>query len=119
MGRKDWPFWIKGGILIFPILILLILILGLINILFYGGCSFTCPENVGAICPKSPTICFQSSLGNVINVLSLPLTILLNKDSFLFSPFSGIYNFNFFFNIIIWFIIGAVIGLIFEKIKKK
>lgn len=99
MKYKSMPEWLKGGILIFPVLILVFLIIGIVM-------SFSRPINLWDFVfniVRIPTNLFNSLFGyylSVSTVYSIPLLVI-----------------NILLSIIFWFIIGAIIGFIYSKCK--
>ncbi len=99
MKHKSMPGWLKGGILIFPVLVLVFLITGLVM-------SFSRPINLWDFVfniVRIPTNLFNYLFEyylSVSTVYSIPLLII-----------------NMLLSIIFWFIIGAIIGFIYSKFK--
>lgn len=95
MSWKNWPYWLKGGLITILIYLLLTIFLIIIFFIFKSQISL---------------IFFQ--------IISLPTTLVNNLFG-IYSGHNGIINKIFFTSIIIYFIIGFIIGLIYGKIKKK
>jgi len=94
MGLKDWPYWLKGGIIS--------LIFGLMDIILI----FSFPQvwcKTGSKCPSQPFI------GKIATIILLPLERILDLVS------NDILML--FIILIYFFIIGSIIGFIIGKIK--
>lgn len=99
MTYKSLPEWLKGGILIFPILILLFLIIGVVI-------SFLRPINLWNFVfniIRIPSNLFNSLLEDYLSISTVNSL-----------PLLGI---NVLLSIIFWFIIGAIAGFIYSKFK--
>ncbi len=108
MGWKDWPYWVKGGIIA---IIVHIILLPLLLLSIWTSYS-TPPTDAGAI---GAAILFGASIGPFISpfifgILPMPIP---------FSSVVGYYLIGFIFPIIIYFILGAIIGLVYGKIKSR
>jgi len=91
MGWKDWPYWLKGGVIG--------LIAGIIDII--AALAFQAPTcEIGATCPQ------QHIIGKIALLLIYPLQILGKSIPTVITI------------LIYFFIIGAIIGLIVGKVKK-
>ena len=105
MGWKDWSSWLKGGIIVTILYAIYSIISVLISILF----------------PK--LISGSSLIENLIffpQVLGMYLVIFKSGFNFIESKLSFTQYFEIFIiGIIFYFLIGAVIGWIFGKMKKK
>ncbi len=99
MFYKNWPYWLKGGVLL-AILCLLLSLLLLIPSKIIDSSSLI--ENI---------IFLPQIFGFYIAVIA-GMVSFAEKAQF---PYIFITTVN----IIFYFIIGAIIGLIFEKIKNK
>jgi|SRR3989338_1247499 len=116
MNPNTWfnskPYWLKGGILIFPVLILLIIFFGLLLALINGGkCSLgVCLEMYPDYCPESFIACFGIPLSIALTPLNLPFIKFVFREipliMFIYLP-------------LFYFIIGAFVGWIYGKIKSK
>lgn len=94
MGWNDWPYWLKGGVVGEIFLILYAISDILYRILEYGGnCPEHCLAYLDVMCPTSFTLfhCFR-------------ILIINPKGNLIFMVF--------------FFIIGAIIGYIYGRIKK-
>ncbi len=101
MGWRDWSYWVKGG-LIFDVLVILV---GLILLPFkFEWCIFTCTKVFYSLYLYFPVAYmiksifgdnfgFNSNLGNLLLVTTL--------------------------SIVFYFVIGAIIGWIYGKIKQR
>ena len=122
MEWKEWPGWLKGGVIFSLIIIILIILCGLIviplihyfnipNYDYYPKCS-------GFTEGMRPHQSFMACFAIPIGIASLPVGLLLMRlpqitnDSF----YLLIY---FIISIIFWFLIGALIGFIIGKIKSR
>ena len=114
MKWKEFPLWLKGGILIFPILLCLALLVGFLFLILNGGtCTGgPCPACLGCACPSSPIYCFTPAFGTTLILPSFPVAWILDRDSFIGSSF-----YNILYNFFVWFLIGALIGWLVQKIK--
>jgi hypothetical protein len=93
MSWKDWPAYLKLGIILCSVYALL-------SIIYFVMFEFII---------EIDTI----SLLEVLGIMSLPLGSLFNKLGESLMPFFLIIN------VVFYFLIGAIIGLIYQKIKKK
>ncbi len=126
---KNLPYWLKGGILIFPIFIITIIILGLIFSLISGGECIIERQAIhgGQFIDKSFNICFQKSYRTSTYLFVWPAYV-LNFITKLIPPLSIRYSVRY-ANIaesiilIIFlasiFLNGAIVGYIIEKINRK
>jgi len=94
MDWKDWPYWLKGGVIAAGINLLLLL-------LYY-------------IFP-TPVFSFKKSYNQITSILGLPAFVVIGILPFsIFSIFWIIVV-----STILFFIIGAIIGLIVGKVKSR
>ncbi len=105
MGWKNWPYWVKGG-LIFTILVLLVtFIIGLIAVISYSNILFSGKD----IFLIYFIIIYLFPSYSLLNVLKHSPGSFLEGDIITAIISSSI----------IWFLIGALIGFIIGKIKQK
>ena len=119
---KEFPYWLKGGIISVSVLIGLVIILGTFSAIIQGGkCGFWDS-------PASFGLCY----GNWWFLLNLPVFMISGKILFLLFPptYSLVENtpsvaknflfylMNFIGAALFWFLGGSLIGLIVSKVKK-
>jgi len=93
MGWKNWSYWLRGGIISVIIYLILLLI------------TFLCAENA-------------SGEGFVCLLFFVPTLLLMPLYQAIFGYPEPVYLAYVFF-VIFWFVIGAVVGLIIGKIKRR
>ena len=98
MGWKDWPYWLRGGIIV----VLIPVIIFLIVLIF---------EKISS--SRDPTY-YQGTHGTLAGYLLIALGLPIN----IIAPTLGEGTFIF-LTAIMYFVIGAIIGLIVGKIKSK
>ena len=107
MGWKNWPSWLKGGI-IAGIIFIIVLVLSLF--IPSLGCNTSKPLPEGEMYEN----CTPTQLSEILLLPSyIPLNILEIHNDYLALSFA------FIFSLIIYFLIGTIIGWIFGKIKLK
>jgi hypothetical protein len=102
MGWKEWPAWVKGGVLC----VVLVIFLGTLNGAFMTSVYGRCEEPLWTTChvdcpPRSMSACFVNALFS-FPFYNEPLMFIL----------SGV-------QILTWFLIGAGIGWIVGRVKNK
>ncbi len=59
MSWKNWPYWLRGGVIGLILPFIYVIIKGLILILIKGKCSVGCVAMYGVECPDSFYNCFD------------------------------------------------------------
>ena len=114
MAWKDLFNWTQGAILIIPFLIVLFILAGIFLLIINGGKCYTgiCYEMEPTYCPKTTSACFGSAALIILTLPSIPLTWILNKDSFVMSLGNLIYN------LVIWYLFLVLVIYLYNKFKK-
>jgi len=122
MGWKNWPYWLRGGIIsfiiVFALTILYTLNLVIIELIVPGGDI----DYISGIEDILTVISFFMIviIAFIVSIPLLPLSIFGVRSIPGIDAGNILSNYLFFFFMsIIWFIIGAIIGLIVGKVKKK
>ena len=103
---KKLPYWLKGGITALIVVFILVLLVSIIPDSLLSKCYLT-----GDVCDTTLIGKFSNSATNMIFA---PQYLIVNHGGLdLFPSFFSIPLF-----VIFYFIIGAIIGLIYGKIKK-
>lgn len=116
MGWKDWSSWLKGGvvgIIVFVISILVSLILSYLHSFFYNNGI----NSVSLIIEL-----FQIFLGIVVIYPVLLISEITNLNQYLIGsgePLPGLSIIGGLTGLLIYFIIGAIIGWIVGKIRSR
>ena len=101
-GWKEWPYWLKGGVII-TIIGLILFFVGILFIyldLFFNPCH-------GDVCASG----FLTSIGILFfSVFAWPMMLAQNQDILIWTLIISILQL---------FIIGAIIGFIYGKIKSR
>lgn len=141
MEWKKWPLWLKLGLLV-PIVVLTIFIIGgFITATLHRGSCLTPPCSAGSgYCPSTFSGCFQIHNNYMALVLELPTRMIFYSSSLMstfynlvitypFDVLDRLFDYslnnlipvleNIIINSILYFITGALIGLIIQKIKSK
>ena len=136
MKWKDWPIWLKFGILLSLSILTLFLIGGIISLIINGGKCVTPPCSAGSgYCPSTAGGCFKIYNNKMYLFLDFPARILfysipvmstiynyLNNEVFFILPVSIAGDEsefpNIIVNLVLYFIIGAITGFIIEKTYK-
>jgi len=125
MGWKEFPLWLKCGVLIFPICIILFLISGTIVSQTHGGacCSGILSTGSGS-CLSTSEACYTNENSNpLILWLAFPISIFaIFGQSEIGQIISNNPLFPFWLVALIlilgiYFLTGAIIGLIIQKTK--
>jgi len=119
MGFKEWSSWVKGGII--GILFLLLILLIYFSIGFYSDSTTICPGDINCYRPQLGESLHKLQL-NIENIFTFPVVQIIGLlfDDCSADPECLIFNFIMIpLMIIQYFIIGALIGFIIEKIKSK
>jgi hypothetical protein len=118
MDWKKCPYWLKGGIISVSILLLIYLFISFIKIIMNGG---KCSADFFPAPSASLRYCFS---GLVIGLIALiPLTLLRlifiwNKE--LMNSFFEMGTFWLtVISLVFWFLLGALIGFLYGRIKEK
>ena len=106
MGWKDGPSWLKGGIISFGILTILAIIGGLSGLNCFGCSDDACCMQTA---PLGYSINFFMS-----NIINFPLSFMPETYAT-----ASMANFSMIVYLFYYFLIGALIGLIYEKISPK
>jgi hypothetical protein len=105
MGWKDWPNWFKGAIVVEVIFICVFVL----SVFLSGGCF-----GVSCNFPQNGSVSFSSALLFISSFpgIFLENTLFFDKQLLIFPEW-----FPFTVNLIYYFLIGALIGLIVGKNK--
>jgi len=140
MSWKDWPAWLKFGVALPLIVLILFLVNGLIVSIINGG---KCNEienslGTGTYVTKTFQGCFKINNNFMTQIVELPRSIIFYSTGIMnsfynyitngYDTFIGIlfnYSLSYLFltdlpvSLILYFLIGALIGFIINKIKKR
>lgn len=100
MGWKNWPSWVKGGV----ILLILGLIANIFGLIIELNNDSPVTKGLGFAVVNLPALLIVTFIIRILKPLGLPLASILS---------------NVFVFMIIYFIIGAFIGWIYGKIKSR
>ena len=105
MGWKNWPYWLRGGI-VCAVLVLIVFIIS--AVLGYFKLGYFGQKGIGGI------LSYFAIFGIIISI-PIELIVLVTNVPIERYPNYVLYIFV----IVIWFIIGALIGWIVKKIKNR
>lgn len=108
MEWKNWSYARKGGVIVLLLWIAYITLAGLYGIIFLGGNCTPCEKMLGAQCEQKIIDCFtEFSVNYYLPTILFGMT--LDDNHVILFIISTIF----------WFILGALIGYIYGKIKNR
>jgi hypothetical protein len=122
MSWKDWPYWLKGGMVGILVLIVLVFLWGSVfAIMNNGKCGvWDSPSSFG-LCYGVPYMALTLPAFYVGNIAARAFYSQTDVGEPIPTVLSSLVGSIFFIGggVLLWFLVGAIVGLIIGKVKKQ